>query len=495
MNRLSVPRVLGIVAALAVVTWSLPVVATGDPTWFSSLPGWLGGTPRYGTGVQARAGALDSVMRPWERYADGQVREFHLTVARTQVEIAPGKIVDAFAYNGQIPGPELRVTEGDVVRVTVTNGADEPTTVHWHGLELPITEDGTPGLSQEPIQPGASFTYEFVATPAGTRWYHSHFNEITQHGGGLYGALIVEPRQPEPQPIARDYTVIAGEFVTGVRPYGASTDHDHAGMVNGLPLFDTFLVNGKSYPGGAPLVVREGERVRLRLINAGATETQRFALAGHHLTITHSDGNPLADPVDTDVVTLGAGERADVEFLADHPGRWQLTSLTPGHAERGLAVDVAYEGHEADPVQLVGSGDGLQVADYRQFHGPTAPSAADRAFELTLTQGDNPADGWKINGQRYPDTVPLDIYPGERVRVSLHNLSGEDHPMHLHGHSFQVVGIQGQLVDGPIKDTLTVRPDETYDIVFSANNPSAWLYHCHNLAHVGGGMTVELHYR
>src|SRR5437879_6457227 len=131
----------------------------------------------------------------WEGNASGHIKEFKLTVGRTRWELAPGKIVEAYTYNGQLPGPELRVTEGDTVRVTVTNDLTEPTTVHWHGVEVRAGMDGAPNLSQEPIPPGGAFTYQFVATPAGTRWYHSHFDEKEQQANGLTGALIIEPRR------------------------------------------------------------------------------------------------------------------------------------------------------------------------------------------------------------------------------------------------------------------------------------------------------------
>src|SRR6266542_4888878 len=151
------------------------------------------------------------VAPPWQGHATGQVREFSLSVGRVPWELAPGQVVSAYAYNGTVPGPELRVTEGDTVRVHVTNQLSEPTTIHWHGVELPVGMDGVPDLSQQPILPGGTFTYEFVAYPAGTRWYHAHFNEVSQQGGGLAGALIIEPRAPD-SPTApkadREYTLL-----------------------------------------------------------------------------------------------------------------------------------------------------------------------------------------------------------------------------------------------------------------------------------------------
>jgi FtsP/CotA-like multicopper oxidase with cupredoxin domain len=413
-----------------------------------------------------------SVAPPWAGRESGAARDFDLTVRRSEWEIAPGRTLETYTYDGRIPGPEIRVHEGDLVRVRVRNALAEPTTIHWHGVELPVGMDGVPRLSQEPIPPGGVFAYEFVAVPAGTRWYHAHFNELAQQGGGLVGALIIEPRDGSASRVDRESVLLTGELVSG----------------------DAFLVNGRQYPHVAPLVVRQGERVRLRLINAGATETQVVALAGHRLRLTHSDGNPLAAPLEAEAILLGVGERADVEFLADNPGRWQLRDLIPGHAERGLAIDVIYEAHERDPVKLPTAAikRHVRVGDMR---GPQRTDGVGPSYRLTISGGMMGSDAWTINGRSYPGTAPIEVRPGERVRLGLFNMSMEDHPMHLHGHTFQVVEVAGRSVDGPMKDTLTVRPMERYEIEFVANNPGAWLFHCHNLLHMGGGLMAEVRYR
>jgi FtsP/CotA-like multicopper oxidase with cupredoxin domain len=457
------------------------------------------------------------VALPWAGRATGQVREFMLTVSPVQWELAPGTVVAAYAYNGRVPGPELRVTEGDTVRVSVINHLPEPTTIHWHGVELPVEMDGVPQLSQEPIPPGGTFAYEFVAYPAGTRWYHSHFNEVVQQGGGLVGALIIEPReQAAPaltSPPDREYALVLGEWAAETPPRAPLPSPalgPPSGMAGGMmgrmtsagsgrPIFDTFTVNGKRWPHVPPLVVRQGERVRLRLINAGTSQTQVLGLAGHRLTLTHSDGNPLAKPLPVDTVFLGVGERADVEFLAEHPGKWLLRGLGPGQAERGLAVHVVYEGHEHDPEQDFPPEAQLRPMRYADLAGPPPAARSDRTYDLVLSAamvgmaGD--VDVWTINGKSYPKTSPIEVWSGQRVRLRLTNMSMLDHPMHLHGHTFQVVMANGRAVNGPLKDTLTVRHMERYEIEFVANNPGTWLFHCHNLHHMAGGLVTEVRYR
>src|SRR6266851_7668102 len=447
---------------------------------------------------------------------DGQVRQFQLTVGRTHWELAPGKVVDAYAYNGQVPGPELRVIEGDTVRVTVKNELSEPTTVHWHGVDVPVAMDGVPDTSGPPIAPGGTFTYEFVATPAGTRWYHAHFDELNQQGGGLTGALVIEPRDPPTTKPDREYTLLTGEWVTaaGNQAPAAPTPSATGGMGGGMmgngggmssasarPAFDTFTVNGKAYPSAAQLVVSQGERVRLRLINASATDTQVFALAGHRLTATHSDGNPLAKPVDVDAVPLGVGERADVEFVADNPGRWKLEAFLAALSDRGQMVDltdVVYEGHESNAARDFPADASIRIARYADFTGPPHPATPDRTYELTLSGGmmmmGMGPDAWTINGRSYPDTPPIDVKVGQRVRLRLFNMSMEDHPMHLHGHTFQLVAVNGRSVDGPLKDTITLRHMEQYDIEFVADNPGTWLFHCHNLVNMMSGLMTQVRY-
>ncbi|MEW6474791.1 MAG: multicopper oxidase family protein [Actinomycetota bacterium] len=416
-------------------------------------------------------------------------------MSRVRWDLERGRVVDAYAYNGAVPGPALRVTEGDTVRVRVTNALAEPTTVHWHGVEVPPSMDGVPGLSQPPIAPGETFTYEFVATRAGTRWYHPHINELAQTGGGLAGPLIVEPRETS-SAVQREYVIVAQQWPdpSAERPHGGPGESGMSGMTgDSTGQNDGFTINGKAYPSGAPLVVRQGERVRLRLINAGTTATQVFALAGHGLVLTHTDGNPLGLPVPVDAVPLGVGERADVEFVASNPGRWQLGSIASGQAERGLGIDVVYEGHETDAVQFPAVSD-VYLADYSVMTGGPLPTARpDDTVELVLSQ-DRGSGAWTINGASYPAIEPIEVQPGQRTRFRLVNMSMEDHPMHLHGHTAQIVAIGDRPVAGPLKDTVTLRHMDSYDLDFVASNPGRWLFHCHNLMHMAG-MMMEVRYR
>ncbi|MEP7199911.1 MAG: multicopper oxidase family protein, partial [Chloroflexota bacterium] len=430
---------------------------------------------------------------PQSPRAGGQVREFRLTAGEMPYEFVKGQATKAWAYNHQVPGPELRVREGDLVRVVFTNNLPEPTTIHWHGVNVPTNMDGVPQISQDAVPPGGTFIYEFVATPAGTRWYHAHFAEHQQLRLGLYGALIIEPATAEETRYDRDYTILLGEW----SPDSLHPDHNKpnggmGGMMGGnmMSVPDDpnvkFTMNGKAFPAAQSLTVRQGERVRLRLINASAMQKHIIRLEGHTLKITHTDGNPLSPPREVDAIEMGPGERYDVEVIANQSGVWALHCVRPGHTERGLKMLLRYEG---------ATDDGRESVDTRNTRGfriwpdsmlaeraPTIEAARpDKQFQVTMSGGMmmSTAGEWTINGKAYPNTDPLSVKQGDRVRVRLFNMSMEDHPMHLHGHSFTVLAFGGRPITPMARDTLTVRHMESYDIEFVADNPGVWFFHCH----------------
>jgi multicopper oxidase len=466
--------------------------------------------------------------------APGGLREFHLEARELSWELAPGKVVRAMAYNGQIPGPELRVREGDRVRVVLRNALGEPTTIHWHGVDVPNAMDGVPGVTQEPVAPGETFVYEFEARPAGTRWYHTHFDEHEQLDLGLYAPLIIDPARPEADRVDREYTLLLEDWATGSGPAVPSTAEGVAGagggrggmmrgmgggmmggrmgrMMEGMMgrgmggmmggrgharPYDTMAINGKASPATRPLAVRQGESIRLRLVNASAEHTHVLRLAGHALRVTHTDGNPLAEAVEVDAVPIAPSERYDVLVAADHPGAWLLSCLQPGHAAAGEQVLVVYEGHEAaTPVPAEGDVSALRLWRYGLGRGRDVlppPTGQTRVFELALSGGMMGSDIWTINGRRYPDTDPLRIARGDRVRVAIANRSMEAHPMHLHGQSFKVLAVNGRRLPAPlVKDSVDVDAHMgTVDLEFTAHNPGDWFFHCHKPMHMEGGMIV-----
>jgi FtsP/CotA-like multicopper oxidase with cupredoxin domain len=443
------------------------------------------------------------------------VREIHLEAREVRWELAPGKVIKGMAYTGQIPGPELRLTEGERVRIVLRNSLPEPTTIHWHGVDVPNSMDGVPGITQKPVAPGQTFVYEFEARPTGTRWYHTHFQEHRQLDLGLYAPLIIEPAGPDPFPFDREYTLVLDDWATGTgRPLPSTREGTAGGrggmggMMEGMmgrgmggmmgsgqhPAYDVMTINGKAFPASQPLTVRKGERVRLRLINASADHTHVIRLGGHRLRVTHTDGNPLLQAMEVDAVPIVPSERYDVFFSAERLGAWFLYCAEPGHAGAGEQVLVLYEGHERDRAEPPAEGvAGLSLWRYDLGRGREVlppRSGQERTFDLTLSGGMMGSDVWTINDERYPHTDPLRMRKGDRARVRFRNMSMEAHPMHLHGQSFKVLAVNGQRLAAPIvKDSVDVEAHMGSVVIeFTAHNPGDWFLHCHKPMHMEGGM-------
>jgi FtsP/CotA-like multicopper oxidase with cupredoxin domain len=420
-------------------------------------------------------------------------------------------------YDGQFPGPEIRVKEGDTVRVKLVNDLGVPTSIHWHGMHQPGTwkMDGVDGVSAPPIEPGKEFVYEFKATPAGTHWYHSHTG--VQYGDGLFGPLIVEERTPiakydrDAVLMISDWFLQPGEELLAkvlkggmdMKPGMKMPKADHEKMPGMKPMaamdlgdvpFQSALINGKGRAKGvdvAPMAtveVKKGERLRLRLINAASTYAFRFQIDGHPMTVIASDG-PALKPVTVDNLVLNIGERYDVLLDADKDGV---------HLIRAATLD----GNEVvGMLRYAGAGDGTPVNTKvkwgaraltpEQLRAPAAVELDPKPREIPLLLGGSMMPyRWSINGQYYPKADQIELNEGEAVRFILKNPTGMDHPFHLHGHSFRVLGKPGalNLTDPPLKDTINVPAKGDVVIQWVADNPGKWFFHCHIEWHLAAGM-------
>ena len=245
------------------------------------------------------------------------VKVFELTTKAVQWPILDDVSVTAWTYNGTVPGPMIRVTEGDQVRVIVKNELDDPTTIHWHGVEVPNAMDGVPDVTQAPIQPGETFTYEFIAKPAGTFMYHSHYEGDVQVSAGLYAPFIIDPKEPASQPDIDKTLMVSEWLVRGGQTFAA--------MPMGGMEPNYFTLNGKAFPATETINVKKGERVRLRLIGIGQF-IHPMHLHGMPFKIVATDGHPVpeAAQLTKDTVSVAPGERYDIEFVATEPGKWML---------------------------------------------------------------------------------------------------------------------------------------------------------------------------
>lgn len=247
--------------------------------------------------------------QPLSHTLDGDVKVFNLTCRPVQWEVEPGRKIEAWAYNGVVPGPEIRVTEGDKVRIHVKNELPESTAIHWHGVYTPNKMDGVPYITQDPIKPGQSFTYEFVARPSGSHMYHSHHNAAMQVTMGLLGAFIIEPKDPSRDPkVDKDYTMILNDGPLG------------------------FTLNGKGFPATQPLTAKKGQKVRVRFMNEGMME-HPMHLHGMGMLVTHKDGYPQPQPWMCDTLNISPGERWDVVIDCQEPGVWAFHCHILSHAE------------------------------------------------------------------------------------------------------------------------------------------------------------------
>ncbi|HET9318993.1 MAG TPA: multicopper oxidase domain-containing protein [Bryobacteraceae bacterium] len=305
--------------------------------------------------------------------AGGNLREFTLTAEPVRWEIQPGVVVDGWGYNGQIPGPTIHVTEGDLVRVQLVNHLPEPTTIHWHGIDVPTGMDGVPGLSQDAVDPGDTFTYEFVASNPGTRMYHSHTDTDAQIQLGLYGAFIIDPAKPEAQKFDHDYTYILTEKSMDFTPQVAMGDadilHRDAGNGRGGDLQkDLFLMNGRAGEAIDPMSIAAGGHIRIRLINLGNL-VHAMHLHGQAFKIIATDGNPVPPNVQLvkDTVLIGPGERYDLEVDGTNPGVWMFHCHINNHAANGMSTVLNYDGYQ--PFSS-------DVAAHMEAHGAAAPLPA-----------------------------------------------------------------------------------------------------------------------
>ncbi|NOZ61931.1 MAG: multicopper oxidase family protein [Calditrichaeota bacterium] len=481
-------------------------VASSSGLFFSACNKGKSDKKEFAAGA---AGGTLTAFRP--RVANGPLREFKLTAEVTDVDLGNGKIFKAFTYNGQLPGPIIRVTEGDNVRIVVENKLSENTTIHWHGIPVPNAMDGVPGITQKPIKSGETFVYEFPALPAGSYIYHSH--ESYQLDQGLYGGLIIEPKKEE-RSYDQEYTLILEDWVTvdGGGPAAARAGRTRGGtmgmgrmMGRGRrkrgnepllePDYNAYAVNGKVFSAGKPFRLKKGDRVRLRIMNVSSATIYTLRLAGHSLTITHADGRPV-ESHEVDALQIGMGERYDVEFIADNPGRWVLYNLKDGTPVGGweLAtflydgiVSKSYSGDSMERRFHVNSYD--MLAGIPETEIPEVGGQIDRKIRMTLSGGMMGSPYWTINGKVFPDTDDIKIKPGERVRFEYSNHSMMAHPMHLHGHFFEVVGSGSRSGHRIKKDTVIVAAHRgRAAIEFVADNPGDWFHHCHNLYHLVGGM-------
>jgi FtsP/CotA-like multicopper oxidase with cupredoxin domain len=424
---------------------------------------------------------------PADLNPDPKIVEVNLVAKLADVEVAPGKRVHAWTYNGGLPGPLIRTRVGDRLIVHFTNELKEATTVHWHGVRVPIEMDGVPGISQDEVTTGGSFTYDFVVRDAGLYWYHPHVMSAAQVGFGLYGALLVE--DPEDGVGVEDQVTLVLSDI-GFDKNGVPEPADSggsAGMVFGRE-GEYVLVNGRVRP---VIKARPGAPQRWRIVNTAKSRFFFLDLDGQMFTVIGSDGGLQERAEATDLLLVTPGERVDVivtpkgKAAAPLTLRAMLYNRGYGSVEYRAVEDVLTVEFTKEPPVTA-----KPVAVTRVLPVPTVAGATPVEIVLTLPPMRNNQSEFQVNGVPFWKAKPYLAKLGETQLWIVKNDSDWDHPFHLHGFFFHVIDDQGEPVRPlALKDTVNVPMKKTVRLLVTFDErPGEWMFHCHILDHADGGL-------
>lgn len=375
-------------------------------------------------------------------------------------------------FNGSMPGPELRLKRGEQISIDVENRLEEGTAVHWHGIRLENRMDGVPVLTQDLINPGDSKTYSFAPPDAGTYWYHSHYISQEQVARGMMGPLIVEDDMPPD--VDHDITVVLSDWI--INEDGSLSDdftdmHSvaHAGYMGNFAR--AFLSQAE---------VKEGDRVRFRIINAATNRIFPLTIAGVAGSVVALDGMALGQPRGLSDLTLAPAQRADLIVDITGPVSFDMLSRQGSYRLADVAVSGSNTDRKPEPIAPLAA--------------PNLPVPGDPTQHLTLTMMGGAMGGrhgganiWSFNDvSDLPDAPFASMKRGETVRITLANDTAFPHGIHLHGHHFYELAADGSL--GDLRDTTLVAAGESRDVLCVFDNPGRWLIHCHMLSHAIGGM-------
>ena len=455
----------------------------------------------------AALGGATLLSRP--SLADGSLPILRAAPSSAQLAPAgyPSTPVWAYATEGAgtVPGPEIRLRAGERIRHRLINDLPQPTAVHWHGIRIENAMDGAAPLTQAPVPPGETFDYDFVAPDPGTYWYHSHNRSTEQVARGLAGVLIVEDRElwlGEPGAATRELVLVLDDWLldSDARIVEDRWDDLHAASHGGR-MGNTVTVNGAAYP---ELDIQPGERVRLRIINAATDRIMSLSLPHLSARLIALDGYPVM-PRGTDTLVLGPAQRADIVIDGRMDGETRASLLLdPGNGEW---VEIAGFIHSGDTLPSRGA----DVRPLPAWGTLPMPDLSDPQRETLLMEGgamrgmrearfdgktmgfrELAANGmvWAFNGAANDMNEPMfRAAIGRTVHMELTNSSMFPHAIHLHGHHFTVLSKSGTAnMEGDVRDTVLIGADETVEIAFVADNPGAWMIHCHMLSHQKSGM-------
>jgi FtsP/CotA-like multicopper oxidase with cupredoxin domain len=426
---------------------------------------------------------------PESRAANGTVRQLDLVAKEVELPLIDGTKLRVWAYNGQVPGPTLRVRLGETVRVRFRNELPQATTVHWHGVRVPNNMDGVPFASQPPVEPGGSFIYEFTPKDAGTFWFHPHMRSSEQVERGLYGVLVVEDESPAAY--TADVVWVLDDWLLDekrrlVEQFNTRHDLAHDGRWGNV-----ITVNART---DTSLALKSGERIRLRLLNASNGRVYAPDFTGVDATIIAVDGMYLRAPIALERFEIAPGNRVDLDITVRGGESRVVPVVDRFFAQRPnrLATLVVDGIHPHTP--SFASPARAHVPSWRE--ALTAPVA--KEFRLNARQGGEFGIQWTINGEAFAGhqhhaRSAATLRRGSFVRLRFTNESYRLHPMHIHGMFFKVVARNNVPVDEPFfRDTVLIHAQETVDIGLVPLDAGSWMMHCHILEHQESGMMTMI---
>jgi FtsP/CotA-like multicopper oxidase with cupredoxin domain len=400
-----------------------------------------------------------------------------LRISEITAEIGPGHTVKTLAYNGQTPGPMLRMTEGKQVSIDVVNETRSPEMVHWHGLHIPPQVDGAHEEGTPMVQARDKRRFVFTPKPSGTRWYHTH--AMAAHNlkigtySGQFGMVVVEPAA-NPAKYDLEVPILLHEW----DPFFSS---DMAMDVD----YRVFSINGKMLGAGEPVRVKAGQRVLFRVVNASATMQHRVALTGHQFSVVALDGNAVPKPRSVPVLELAPGERVDALVEMRSPGKWILGEENDQQRNAGAGIVVEYAGAAG---KARWTAPPAFAWDYAGF-GNGVVGAEPGARIPIVIEPRNDGNLWAINGKSYPNTDLIRPVAGVKNRLVFDNRSEMAHPVHLHRHSFELVNAAGVF-----KDVVMVPAHGKVEVDMVADSPGPSLFHCHQQFHMDFGFMAVMQY-
>ena len=380
--------------------------------------------------------------------------------------------------------------------IDIHNHSADAEIVHWHGLFLPTATDGAMEEGSPMIVPGASTRITFTPDPAGFRWFHTHTfagNDMRKaQYGGQHGFLMIDPADTSGQP-GYDREVLLALHDWGGREMPSSDG-------SAMPDYEVSTINGKMLGFGEPVRVKQGERVMMHVLNSSPTEVHWVALAGHTFQVVALDGNAVPNPHTVPMLRLAPAERVSAIVDMNAPGVWVLGEVRKHVYAMGMGLVVEYANATGSPKWTQPQD---LVWDYMQFGAQSAETASaagtSEVIEIPLTfdskfEGHGNAEIWRINGKSYPEVESSPLEAGKRYRLVMKNLSADDHPIHLHRHTFEVTNVGGKNMRGLRKDVLLIPAQKTSEVEFIANHPGNTLFHCHQQDHMDRGFMMVFRY-